>query len=65
MPDDLPCALNEGGAPLEREWDGPRSRGGGVVEEGEERIVEVSVRAANDLGDHAKGTVVVSMPHAS
>ena len=36
-----------------------------VVEEAEARIVEVSVRAANDLGDHATGTVVVSMPHAS
>jgi acyl dehydratase len=31
-------------------------------QEGSERVVEVSVRAANDLGDHATGTVVVSLP---
>jgi acyl dehydratase len=31
-------------------------------EEGDERVVEVSVRAANDLGDHATGTVVFSLP---
>jgi acyl dehydratase len=31
-------------------------------EEGDEQVVEVSVRAANDLGDHATGTVVVSLP---
>ncbi len=36
-----------------------------ATNEGSERIVEVSVRAANDLGDHATGTVVVSMPRAS
>jgi hypothetical protein len=33
-----------------------------VEEEGEERLVEVSVRAANELGDHATGTVLVSLP---
>lgn len=33
-----------------------------VAEEGDERVVEVSVRAANDLGDHATGTVVLSLP---
>ena len=27
-----------------------------------ERVVEVSVRAANDLGDHATGTVAFSLP---
>lgn len=36
-----------------------------ATDEGSERIVEVSVRAANDLGDHATGTVVVSLPRAS
>ena len=36
----------------------------GVEEEGDERVVELSVRAANDLGDHATGTVVVSLPLA-
>jgi acyl dehydratase len=30
--------------------------------EGDECLVEVAVRAANDLGDHATGTVVVSLP---
>jgi acyl dehydratase len=30
--------------------------------EGDEGVVEVSMRAANDLGDHATGTVVVSLP---
>lgn len=30
--------------------------------EGDECVVEVSVRAANDLGDHATGTVTVSLP---
>jgi acyl dehydratase len=33
-----------------------------VRDEGEERIVEVAVRAANDLGDHATGTVEISLP---
>ena len=28
----------------------------------DQRIVEVAVRAANDLGDHATGTVVLSLP---
>ena len=32
--------------------------------EGGEQMVEVSVRAANDLGDHATGTVIVSLPLA-
>ena len=27
-----------------------------------ERVVEVSVRAANDLGDHATGTVAIGLP---
>jgi acyl dehydratase len=31
--------------------------------EGDECLVEVAVRAANDLGDHATGTVVISLPH--
>jgi acyl dehydratase len=31
-------------------------------QEGNERVVEVAVRAANDLGDHATGTVVLSLP---
>jgi acyl dehydratase len=34
----------------------------GVSEEGDERVIEVAVRAANDLGDHATGTVVVTLP---
>jgi acyl dehydratase len=33
-------------------------------EEGDECVVELMVRAANDLGDHATGTVVVSLPLA-
>ena len=33
-----------------------------VVDEGDERVIEIAVRAANDLGDHATGTVVVSLP---
>ena len=33
-----------------------------VQEEADERILEVEVRAANDLGDHATGTVLVSFP---
>jgi len=32
--------------------------------EGDECVIEVAVRAANDLGDHATGTVVVSLPLA-
>jgi acyl dehydratase len=31
-------------------------------DEGAERVIEVSVRAANDLGDHATGSVVLSLP---
>jgi len=34
----------------------------GASEDGGERVIEVAVRAANDLGDHATGTVVVSLP---
>jgi hypothetical protein len=30
--------------------------------EGSERVVEVAIRAANDLGDHATGTVVLTLP---
>ncbi len=33
-----------------------------VSEEGDERLVEVSVRAANELGDHATGSVLISLP---
>ena len=32
------------------------------TEEGNEVLVEVAVRAATDLGDHATGTVTVSLP---
>ncbi len=35
-----------------------------VGREGDECVIEVAVRAANDLGDHATGTVVVSLPLA-
>ena len=35
-----------------------------VVEERDERVIEVSVRAANDLGDHATGTVLLGLPLA-
>ena len=31
-------------------------------DEGDERVIEVAVRAANDLGDHATGSVVLSLP---
>jgi acyl dehydratase len=31
-------------------------------QEGGEGVIEVAIRAANDLGDHATGTVVVSVP---
>ena len=34
----------------------------GRSEAGDECVLEVAVRAANDLGDHATGTVVVSLP---
>ena len=30
--------------------------------EGEECVIELAVRAANELGDHATGTVVVGLP---
>ncbi len=30
--------------------------------EGDECVIEVAVRAANELGDHAIGTVVVTLP---
>jgi len=30
--------------------------------EGDECVIEVAIRAANELGDHATGTVVVSLP---
>ena len=33
-----------------------------VSEEGDERVIEVAVRAANDLGDHATGTVELGLP---
>ncbi len=32
--------------------------------EGDECVIEVAVRAANELGDHATGTVVLSLPLA-
>jgi acyl dehydratase len=35
-----------------------------AVEERDERVIEVSVRAANDLGDHATGTVLLGLPLA-
>ncbi len=31
-------------------------------QEADECVIEVAVRAANDLGDHATGTVVVTLP---
>jgi len=33
-----------------------------VKDEGDERVIEIAVRAANDLGDHATGTVAVGVP---
>ncbi len=33
-----------------------------VEEQGDERVLEVEIRAANDLGDHATGTVLLSLP---
>jgi len=33
-----------------------------VKEQGDERVVEVAVRATNDLGDHATGMVVLGLP---
>ena len=35
-----------------------------VSEDRDERVIEVSVRAANDLGDHATGTVELGLPLA-
>ena len=35
-----------------------------LSEEGDEQVIEVAVRAANDLGDHATGHVVISLPRA-
>ncbi len=34
----------------------------GINREGDECVIELAVRAANDLGDHATGTVLVSLP---
>ena len=34
----------------------------GKSEDGDECVIEVSVRAATELGDHATGTVMVSLP---
>jgi len=34
----------------------------GKSEAGAECVLELSVRAANDLGDHATGTVTLSLP---
>jgi acyl dehydratase len=34
----------------------------GTRAEGDECVIEVAVRAANDLGDHASGSVVLSLP---
>jgi acyl dehydratase len=34
-------------------------------DEGEECVLELAVRAASDLGDHATGTVVVSLPFSA
>ena len=33
-----------------------------VSENRDERVIEVSVRAANELGDHATGTVLLGLP---
>ena len=33
-----------------------------ILDDGDERVVEVAIRAANDLGDHATGTVAVGIP---
>ncbi len=33
-----------------------------TTHEGDECVIEVAIRAANDLGDHATGSVVVSLP---
>ena len=31
-------------------------------DEGDERVIEIAVRAANDLGDHATGSVIMTLP---
>jgi len=33
-----------------------------VEEKGQDRVVELEIRAANDLGDHATGTVQLTLP---
>ena len=33
-----------------------------TTQEGDECVVELTIRAANQLGDHATGTVVLSLP---
>jgi acyl dehydratase len=33
-----------------------------VIDDRDERVIEVAIRAANDLGDHATGTVAVGIP---
>ena len=33
-----------------------------VSEDGDERVIEIAVRAANDLGEHATGTVELGLP---
>jgi acyl dehydratase len=33
-----------------------------TAREGDALVIDVSIRAANDLGDHATGTVVVTLP---
>ena len=33
-----------------------------VTDEGDERVIEVAIRAASDLGDHATGSVVLTLP---
>jgi len=35
-----------------------------VRDDGDERVIDVAVRAGSDLGDHATGTVVVTLPRA-
>ena len=35
-----------------------------VTDEADEQVIEVAVRAANDLGDHATGSVIVSLPRS-
>ena len=36
-----------------------------VADAGEEHVVAVAIRAANDFGDHATGTVTLTLPRAS